>query len=141
MTPHLVLGPVFSHYGFKNWTLLFLPEELICVPHGFWPSVKMGFIAALLAPRIVHALVSRESARAGEEWSTVDSARLPAGAWRLPLSTVRRIELRRKQLSASELRIQQTGQREHVFGIYDVWQLGPCARTLRQTYPRLYFEQ
>jgi hypothetical protein len=27
---------MFSHHGFKNRTLLFPHEELICVPHGFW---------------------------------------------------------------------------------------------------------
>jgi len=102
---------------------------------------EMGLLAGLFLHARAYAVARKELARAREEWSTVDSTRLPGNAWRIPLSSVRRIELRRLQLTASELRIQQAGQREHVFGIFDPWQLGPYAETLRRTYPRIFFEQ
>ncbi|AKJ00303.1 hypothetical protein ATI61_104290 [Archangium gephyra] len=141
MTPHLIAGPVFSHYGLKNWTMLFLPEEVVCVPHRFWPILQMMLFTSLLMPGRAYAVASQEQARAREEWSTVDSARLPARAWRMPLSTLQRIELRRVVLTASELRIQQAGQGEHIFGIFDPTQLGQYAEALRRAYPRIFFEQ
>lgn len=141
MPPHLVMSPVFSHHGFKNWTLLFLPEEIICVPHRLGPILQMGLLAGLFMHARAYAVARREAARAHEEWSTVDSARLPKNTWRIPLGSVKRLELRRLQLTASELRIQQAGQREHVFCVFDPWQLGPYAETLRQAFPRIFFEQ
>ncbi|OJT24874.1 hypothetical protein BO221_10755 [Archangium sp. Cb G35] len=77
MTPHLVAGPVFSHYGFKNWTMLFLPEELVCVPHRLWPIFQMGFFAGLLMHGQAYAVARKELARAREEWSTVDRRAYP----------------------------------------------------------------
>ncbi|MCY1074326.1 hypothetical protein [Archangium lansingense] len=141
-TPHLVIAPVFSHYGFKSWTLIFLPEEIIGVPHSPWPIIlKTGFFAAVLMRARAYAVDWKQGARAREEWSTIESTKLPKNAWRIPLSSVKRIELRRQLLSASELRIQQTGQPEFLFGIYDPSELGHCAEKLRRAYPRIYFEQ
>ncbi len=141
MTEPIVVSPVFSHHGLKNWTLLFLPEELVCVPHRFWPILQMMLFASVLMPGRAYAVARKEYDRACEEWSTVDSARIPANAWRIPLSSVRRIELRRILLTASELRIQQEGQREHIFGIFNPTQLNQYAEALRRAFPRLYFEQ
>jgi hypothetical protein len=44
-------------------------------------------------------------------------------------------------LTASEIRIQQAGQGEHIFGIFDPTQLGQYAEALRRAYPRIFFEQ
>lgn len=128
-----VIGPLYSHWGFKNWLLHLYPERIEAEPLGIGLSVKggaMGGVGGQSAAQSVYAPdhnPSRpERRKSSETWLV---ARLV------------RIEVRRQIFTANEVRLYWDGGKKLVMAIGFRPATDPIRSTLRACYPGLYTER
>ena len=131
MEPRFVIGPVFSHGGFKNWDLLLFEDRLVTVPKGIWTSIHVGLFAGISSGLATKA-AQRESRKA-----KAPEAPALAAYPTYTLDQIYGISVRRKLASASEIRV-KTAKKELVFGVYDRSRLDEYEKALQQSYPGLF---
>ncbi len=139
MNPPFVAGPIFSHYGLKNWDAVFFEDRVVLVPMPLWSTIKIGAFAGLsaqLARREAQKQTALTQAKV-QEYRTGPPA---PGAVVLSLDTVQRLGIKRIALTASELRL-KTAAKEWVFGILDVTALDGYEAALQRAYPDRYSGQ
>jgi hypothetical protein len=135
------IGPVFSNYGFKNWTLCLAKDAIIAVPKSFWIQIKTGLAAGLAIPGVSELLIEKIWAKPND----MDPRRalLDTGdpAWRRHLVTdLQHVACKTVITSANEILIHQKSKRPQVYGLGDRAQTEFCRDALRRIYGSLYTE-
>lgn len=129
----LVIGPFYSHWGFKNWLLHLYPEHIEAEPLGVWLSLKggaMGAMGSQTAAQSAYAPDSNPSSREQRESSQ---------NW--PVGEMEKIEVRRQLFTANEVRLYWRGGRKLVLAIGFRPSTDYVRATLRACYPGLYAER
>ena len=44
MNKRLVVGPLFSHWGFRSWLWACTPDQIVSVPAGIWTTIEIGLV-------------------------------------------------------------------------------------------------
>ena len=134
------IGPLFSNGGLKNWEFLLGREMLLARPLGMGLSLKAGFYAGISGATGID-LTGDPYARPAD-WDAARVIEDPGDAsWRrYPIEELAFIELRRC-LTANELRLQQRGHKEQVYGLGDRSQTEAVRALLRALYPELHEER
>jgi len=134
------IGPLFSSGGLKNWELLLGREVILARPLGSGLSIKAGIYAGV-SGGVGIDLPGDPYARP-TDWDAARSIEDPGDAsWRrYPVAELAFIELRRC-LTANEIRMQQRGHKEQVYGLGDRSQTEAVHALLRAIYPDLYEER
>ncbi|KRA45351.1 hypothetical protein [Pseudoxanthomonas sp. Root630] len=132
--PHApVLGPFYSHWGFKNWLLHLHPTHIEAEPLGIWISIKggaLGSTGSQAAAQAAYApdsnpssLVRRESSR---HWAVDD---------------LEKIEVRRQLFTANEVRLSWRDGRTLLLALGFRRSTDAVRQALRASYPALYAER
>lgn len=134
------IGPLFSNGGLKNWELLLGREILLARPLGIRLTIKAGVLAGIGGGLGID-LPAEPYARPAD-WDNARIIEDPGDdSWRrYPVGMLEFIELRRC-LSANEVRVQQRGSKEQVYGIGDRSQTESARALLRACYLDLYKER
>jgi hypothetical protein len=128
-----VLGPFYSHWGFKNWLLHLHPAHIEAEPLGIWPSIKGGALAASGSQVIAQVAYapdknppSRARRRSSQHWM---------------VDELEKIEVRRQLFTANEVRLTWRDERALTLALGFRRSTDAVRHALRARYPALYTDR
>ena len=132
------IGPLFSHFGLKNWDLCLARDAVIACPRSLWLTVKAGVWAGLGNPGAMQRTWANSANPTGER---VLQDHGDARWLRYTLQELSSITIRRCTGAANEIRITRKSTKPHIYGLADRSQTDRCRAVLRDLYPALYREE
>lgn len=127
-----VIGPFYSHWGFKNWLLHLHPDQIEAEPLGVWLSVKGGAMGGS------GRQAAAQSAYAPESSPSSFERRKSSQGW--PVGELVKIEVRRQVFTANEVRLYWRDGHKLVMAIGFRPSTDHVRASLRACYPGLYAE-
>jgi hypothetical protein len=128
-----VLGPFYSHWGFKNWLLHLHLAHIEAEPLGIWPSIKGGALGAS------GSQVAAQSAYAPDKNPPSHVRRRSSQHW--IVDELEKIEVRRQLFTANELRLSWRDGRALTLALGFRRSTDAVRQALRARYPALYSER
>jgi hypothetical protein len=132
------IGPLFSHYGLKNWDLCLARDMVIACPRSLWLTVKAALWAGLGSPGAMQRVWGNSASATGERVLPDDGDI----RWnRYAIEELGSITMRRCAGGANEIRITRRGMTSDIYGLGDRSQTDRYRTVLGQLYPGLYREE
>jgi hypothetical protein len=132
------IGPVFSHYGLKNWDLCLARDAVIACPRSLWLTMKAGLWAALGSGGAMQRAWANAACPTGERVLQDDG---DARWHRYRVQELGSVTIKRCTGGANEIRITRHGAKPYIYGLGNRGQTDRCRAVLRELYPELYREE